>query len=134
MKPRPIIYWIATAIIAFVFISGGAAGVARPPSVMQGMLHLGYPPYFMLILGTWKFLGGVIILLPGTKLLKEWAYAGMLFDLTGASASHAAVGDPVVHIIVPLIILIILAISWALRPPSRTLLAGRSKPLMPAAM
>ena len=83
------------------------------------MTHLGYPDYFVLILGTWKVLGGITVLLPRTAMLKEWAYAGMLFDLTGASASHAAVGDPAGKIATPLVMLAIVAASWALRPESR---------------
>jgi DoxX-like family len=66
------------------------------------MTHLGYPPYF--ILGVWKLLGGLVILLPALPLLKEWAYAGMIFDLTGATASHLAMGDDLRHIVTPLVI------------------------------
>ena len=119
MKMRTIAYWVATALTAFVFLSGGAADVARPSFVMEGMTQLGYPAYFLLILGVWKVLGGIAVLIPRTALLKEWAYAGMVFDLTGASASHAACGDPVGKVITPLIILGIVAASWALRPASR---------------
>src|SRR5215813_12394079 len=90
MKMRPIAYWITTALTAFVFLSGGAADVARPSFVMEGMTQLGYPPYFVLILGVWKVLGGIVVLAPRLPRLKEWAYAGMVFDLTGAAASHAA--------------------------------------------
>jgi uncharacterized membrane protein YphA (DoxX/SURF4 family) len=116
---RLIAYWVTTGLTAFVFLSGGAADLARPPAVMEGMTHLGYPAYFFLILGVWKILGGVAVLIPRFPRLKEWAYAGMLFDLTGASASHAAIGDPVGKIATPLIILGIVMASWALRPESR---------------
>jgi len=119
MKMRSIAYWMTTALTAFVFLSGGAADVARPSFVMEGMTQLGYPGYFVVILGVWKFLGGVAVLLPRTPMLKEWAYAGMFFDLTGASASHAAVGDPAAKIATPLVILGVVAVSWALRPDSR---------------
>ncbi len=90
MKTRLIAYWITTALTAFVFVAGGATDLARPDALMAGMNSLGYPPYFVLILGVWKILGGVAILVPGTPRLKEWAYAGMVFDLTGAAASHAS--------------------------------------------
>jgi uncharacterized membrane protein YphA (DoxX/SURF4 family) len=83
------------------------------------MTHLGYPPYFMVILGVWKVLGGIAVLIPRTPRLKEWAYAGMFFDLTGATASHASVGDPIAKIVTPLIIVGIVIASWALRPASR---------------
>ena len=88
------------------------------------MTHLGYPAYFMVILGVWKVLGGVVVVAPRLPRLKEWAYAGMLFDLTGAAASHAAVGDPVAKIATPLILMGIVAASWALRPGSRKLSIG----------
>jgi uncharacterized membrane protein YphA (DoxX/SURF4 family) len=121
MKIRPIAYWVTTALTAFVFLSGGAADLARPGSLMEGMTQLGYPTYFVLILGIWKLLGGVVVLAPRLPRLKEWAYAGMIFDLTGAAASHAAVGDPVGKIVTPLIISGIVMASWALRPESRKL-------------
>ncbi len=124
MKTRLIVYWIATALTAFVFLSGGAADLARPAAVMEGMTHLGYPVYFVTILGVWKILGGIAILLPRTPLLKEWAYAGMFFDLSGASASHASVGDPLLKIATPLIIAAIVVASWALRPAGKTLVAS----------
>jgi uncharacterized membrane protein YphA (DoxX/SURF4 family) len=96
--------------------------------VMEGMTQLGYPAYFVLILGVWKVLGGVAVLIPRFPLLKEWAYAGMLFDLSGASASHASVGDPAAKIATPLIILGIVATSWALRPESRKVRGASGKP------
>lgn len=128
MKTRLILYWITTALAAFVFLSGGAVDIARPGFAMEGMRHLGYPDYFMVILGVWKVLGGLIVLAPAFPRLKEWAYAGMLFDLTGATASHASVGDPLIKIATPLIILCVVIASWALRPDSRKLLDGSAKP------
>lgn len=119
MNARTIAYWITTSLIAFSFLSGGVVDLMRPPFALQGMSHLGYPPYFMLILGFWKVAGGVAILIPGFALLKEWAYAGIVFDLTGASASHLASGDAVFHIVTPLIMVGLVVASWALRPPSR---------------
>ncbi len=114
-------YWVCTVLVAFVFLSGGVADLWRPPQVLEGMTHLGYPAYFMLILGVWKLLGGGVILLPGLSLLKEWAYAGMIFDLTGASASHIATGDGVRHILTPLVLAALVVASWALRPGNRRL-------------
>jgi uncharacterized membrane protein YphA (DoxX/SURF4 family) len=124
MKARLIAYWVATGLTAFVFLSGGASELARPASLIAGMMHLGYPMYFVSILGIWKILGGLAVLAPRLPLLKEWAYAGMFFDLTGAAASHASVGDPVAKIATPLIILCIVVTSWALRPASRTMRGG----------
>ena len=118
---RKVAYWITTALTAFVYVSGGAVDIARPEFAVQGIVHLGYPEYFMVILGVWKVLGGIVVLLPGLPRLKEWAYAGMVFNLTGAAASHAASGDVAGEIATPLVILAIVAMSWALRPTSRKL-------------
>jgi uncharacterized membrane protein YphA (DoxX/SURF4 family) len=120
MKIRQIAYWITTALTAAVFLSGGAGELARPAPLMEGMARLGYPAYFVTILGIWKILGGIAILIPKTPRLKEWAYAGMFFDLSGAAISHAASGEQP-KIAAPLIILAIVIASWTLRPQSRKL-------------
>ena len=101
MKIRTIAYWITTGLSAFVFLLGGAFDAARPDSVVDIMAKLGYASYVAVILGVWKVLGGVVVLIPRFPRLKEWAYAGMVFDLTGAAASHAACGDPVSEIVTP---------------------------------
>jgi uncharacterized membrane protein YphA (DoxX/SURF4 family) len=127
MKSRAVAYWICTVLVAFMFLSGGVADVLRPPQVVEGMTHLGYPSYFTVILGVWKILGGIAILLPAFPLLKAWAYAGMIFDLTGATASHASVGDDVRHIVTPLLIAAVVVASWWLRPASRRLDRGSDR-------
>jgi uncharacterized membrane protein YphA (DoxX/SURF4 family) len=121
MKAQAIGYWICTVLIGLAFLSGGVVDVMRAPQALEGMTHLGYPPYFMTVLGVWKILGAVVILLPGFALVKEWAYAGMIFDLTGATASHLAVGDDVRHIVTPLVLVALVVASWALRPEGRRL-------------
>jgi len=121
MKAKTIGYWTTTAIIAFVLLSGGAAELAHRPETLEGMAHLGYPLYFTLILGVWKVLGGIALLAPRFPRLKEWAYAGTFFDLTGAVASHAARGDDTGHLLWPLLFAILTLASWALRPQSRIL-------------
>ena len=98
-------------------------------AVIEAMTKLEYPSYLAVILGVWKVLGGVAVLIPRFPRLKEWAYAGMLFDLTGAAASHAACGDPVGEIVTPLVILGIGMASWALRPDSRTLRDNPGNPI-----
>jgi len=123
MSPRTAIYWTSTAVIALAFLSGGAAYLAGADVPIRGFAALGYPTYVATIIGIWKVLGGAVLLAPRLPRLKEWAYAGALFDLTGAAFSHAAVGDPVVKVIVPLVFLGVTAASWALRPASRTLAA-----------
>jgi len=98
-----------------------APASARADEPLRGMAALGYPAYFVTILGAWKLLGGLALLAPRLPRLKEWAYAGIAFDLTGAAFSHAAVGHPAAKVIAPLVILGLAAASWALRPASRRL-------------
>jgi len=121
MKAQAVGYWICTVLIGLSFLSSGAAHLLRVPQVVEGITHLGYPAYFVTILGIWKVLGGGAVLFPGFALLKEWAYAGMIFDLTGAAASHAAVGGDVRHILTPLVLAVLVVGSWALRPEGRKL-------------
>ena len=124
MKAKPIVYWTMTILVAF-FMSGGVAQILQYRTNPHGVVpELGYPMYFFAILGAWKVLGAITILVPGFPRLKEWAYAGIFFDLTGAAASCAAVGGYGAygfHVLAPLIIAGFLMTSWALRPPSRTI-------------
>jgi hypothetical protein len=110
------IYWIITIIIAIVFFITGVGNLVPFEHIAQDMLHLGYPTYFRIILGSWKILGAVTILFPGIPRLKEWAYAGMVFDLTGAMFSRLATGSGVMLAIIPMAIAGLVLISWALRP------------------
>jgi hypothetical protein len=118
---RHAVYWTTTILTALSFLSGGAAYLSRIDATVEGMLSLGYPLYFITILGVWKILGSLAILAPRLPHLKEWAYAGIAFDLTGAALSHTAVSNAPVKIAVPLVLLGIAAASWALRPQSRRL-------------
>jgi hypothetical protein len=125
MKAKNIAYWITTIVVAFFLGGGGAAQVARVPGTVDGFVRiLHYPAYFVPLLGVWKVLGAIAILVPRFPRLKEWAYAGIFFDLTGAAASCAAVGVYGAygfHILAPLIIAVVAMASWALRPASRIL-------------
>jgi DoxX-like family len=132
MTARNIGYWITTGLAALAFAFGGVADLAGFPEVAAGMAHLGYPAYFTGLLGLWKVLGAGAILAPGTARLKEWAYAGMVFDLTGAAYSHASSGDPAGKILTPLVLLGLVVASWALRPEARALReAPASAPSLP---
>ncbi len=95
--------------------------LVRPPDLVELIAKLGYPAYLLLILGTWKVLGAAAILAPRLPRLKEWAYAGMVFDLVGAVLSHGASGDPAGKLVPPLVILGLVVASWRLRPESRKL-------------
>ena len=121
-RARNIAYWITTILLAF-FMSGGIAQLMQYRANPHGVVpDLGYPMYFFAILGVWKILGAIAILVPRYPRLKEWAYAGIFFDLTGAAASCAAVGVYGAygfHILAPLIIAGLCVASWALRPESR---------------
>jgi uncharacterized membrane protein YphA (DoxX/SURF4 family) len=121
-KGKKIAYWITTILIAF-FMSGGVAQIAQYHGNPHGFVPvLGYPMYFFAILGFWKVLGAIAILVPRFPRLKEWAYAGIFFDLTGAAASCAAVGGYGAygfHVLAPLVIAGLTVASWALRPESR---------------
>jgi uncharacterized membrane protein YphA (DoxX/SURF4 family) len=129
VNAKTIAYWVTTALTALVFLGGGVADVLQPADLVKGMTDLGYPTYVTTILGVWKILGGFAVLAPRLPRLKEWAYAGMIFDLIGASASHAAVGDPAGKVATPLIILGIVMASWVLRPESRTLRDAAGTPI-----
>ncbi len=115
-RARLIAYRATTGLAALALSAIGAGDLLRVPAIVAGLTHLGYPGYFATILGTWKLLGVAAILAPGLPRLKEWAYAGMFFTLSGAALSHAAMGDPVSKILVPLLLLGAVLVSWALRP------------------
>ena len=124
MKWKSTVYWVTTGFTAFGLLPGGVADLMHPPGVVAGMALLGYPGYFLTILGIWKVLGGLTLLAPRLPRLKEWAYAGAIFDFTGAAASHAACADYGkygFHIIVTVLFTAFTLASWALRPPSRRL-------------
>jgi uncharacterized membrane protein YphA (DoxX/SURF4 family) len=127
---RVIGYWATTIIIAFEFLAGGVVDLTHGrTNVMSGepvvlvLAHLGYPAYLLTILGIWKLLGGITLLVPRFPRLKEWAYAGAFFVYIGAAASGVVRGhdDPGTLIWGPLIFAMITLASWALRPQSRTL-------------
>lgn len=120
-RARTIAFWVATIFGPASFVIGGYLHLTRDPQVMATLAHLGYPVYFATIMGVWKLLGAIAIVVPGMPRLKEWAYAGFFFDLTGAAATRAFVGDGAADILAPLVFLALVAASWALRPASRTL-------------
>ncbi|AXC10727.1 hypothetical protein ACPOL_1379 [Acidisarcina polymorpha] len=124
-KAKYTAYWTTTILVAFFIGGGGGAQVMQFRTNPHGLVPvLGYPTYFFAILGSWKVLGALAILAPRLPRLKEWAYAGIFFDLTGAALSCAAVGGYGAygfHIFAPLILTGLTVASWALRPESRTI-------------
>ena len=111
-------YWIFTVLAALLFAVPGAALLLRVPHFTSDMAGLGYPAYFLTILGIWK-LGAIAILSPRLPRLKEWAYAGMIFDLSSAAISRAVVGGDPIKILPPIIVGIFVIFSWRLRPAER---------------
>jgi DoxX-like protein len=118
---RTISYWTSTAIIVFVMASGAVAELTHQWGTLETHTVLGYPIYFLSIIGTWKALGAAALVAPRFQRLKEWAYAGMFFNMTGAFISHAIVGDGMYHLVATGAIALLVVTSWALRPSSRTL-------------
>jgi uncharacterized membrane protein YphA (DoxX/SURF4 family) len=115
-------YWATTALVVFELVLGGVWDVLRVPQVRGLIERLGYPPYFLIILGIWKLLGALVLAAPGFPRLKEWAYAGVLFDLTGAVASLWASGLMNAGTTAyPITMTGVALASWALRPASRRL-------------
>ena len=116
---KTIAYWVVTIFGPASFVIGGYLHLTRDPQVMATLAHLGYPAYFATILGVWKLLGAIALVVPGFPRVKEWAYAGFFFDLTGAAATRAFVGDGVADIVAPLVFLGLVMASRALAPARR---------------
>lgn len=120
-KRNKIIYWIATLWLALGMSSTGIVQLIKLKEETDLMDRLGYPTYFLTILGTWKLLGVIAVLIPKFPLVKEWAYAGFFFAMSGAIFSHAAVGDKAVDYFGPSLLLVLTMASWYFRPAERRL-------------
>jgi uncharacterized membrane protein YphA (DoxX/SURF4 family) len=114
-----IIYWISTIWLALGMLSTGLVQLFKVKGEVDFIIDLGYPMYFLTILGVWKILGVVALLIPRTPLLKEWAYAGFFFMMSGAVFSHIASGEPMKEILPALLLLSLTVISWCFRPADR---------------
>lgn len=122
-KTNKIIYWTSTALLAFGMLGSGISQVLHVKEMDELIAHVGYPLYFMYIIGVWKILGVIAILIPKFKLVKEWAYAGFFFLMTGALVSHLAIGDGGKAIYGPLFQTIFIILSWYFRPADRKLIS-----------
>lgn len=120
-KGRKIAYWIATAFIALGFTTSGILNLMAGDEVVAQYVALGYPAYLPRFLGLAKVLGAIALVAPKFPRLKEWAYAGITFDLLGAAYSHIANGDPIGDVVAPIVLLAVLAASYFLRPTDRRL-------------
>jgi uncharacterized membrane protein len=123
-KRNKIIYWAATVFLAFGMLAQGFAQISHTDGYVDMIVaHLGYPSYFLSIIGVWKILGVIAVLVPGVKLLKEWAYAGFFFVMSGAVFSHVASGDSIFSTAPAVILLIVIATSWYFRPADRKIIS-----------
>ena len=121
-KRNKIIYWIATIWCAFGMLSTALAQLFKYRTGAAGLdsiMHLGYPVYFVNIISTWKILGVLAILVPKYPILKEWAYAGFFFIMSGAAISHIIMGDTIDKILPSLLLLLLSLLSWHFRPANR---------------
>src|SRR5262245_48423814 len=134
---KSVAYWMTTGMVVFSMLSGGIAELARRPETIDGMRLLGYPVYFVMILGFWKVLGSLALVAPRFPRLREWAYAGIFFNMTGAAVSHLVSNSAAWHVEVTLGLAAITIASRALQPANRTLGRGltshRDRSPLPAA-
>ncbi|MGG6231016.1 DoxX family protein [Tenacibaculum sp. SDUM215027] len=119
MKVKNITYWVLTIFLSIGMFAGGIQQMLQIGGYNEIVKALGYPLYLLSILGVWKILGVIVILAPKLTLLKEWAYAGFFFAMSGAAISHVAVGQSFIEAVPSLILLIITVLSWYLRPDNR---------------
>jgi uncharacterized membrane protein YphA (DoxX/SURF4 family) len=112
MRTTRILYWILTGLMAAFMLLSAIPDVLRIPAAVDVFAHLGYPTYLLPFIGVAKILGVVAVLVPGFQRLKEWAYAGLVFDLVGALYSHVAVGDPPGSWVFPIIGLLLVFGSY----------------------
>lgn len=120
-KTQKIIYWIATLWLALGMTSTGIVQLLKIKEEVEMMTQLGYPIYFLTIIGVWKILGVIAILIPKFPLVKEWAYAGFFFAMSGAIFSHLAHGDAFISLFGPTLLLLLTIVSWYFRPSERKL-------------
>ncbi len=114
-------YWVPTVLFSLALTMSGLMAATHQAPMVAAYTHLGYPVYFMTILGVAKLLGAATLLAPGLPRLKEWAYAGFVINMVSAAASHLASGDPAGNAVAPVVLLGLLLASWHLRPEDRRL-------------
>jgi|SRR5580704_8375070 uncharacterized membrane protein YphA (DoxX/SURF4 family) len=118
-KRNKIIYWTSTILVVLGLLPGGIGQDFHAQWSLDLIRPLGYPEYILTIIGAWKVLGSIVLLIPKWPLIKEWAYAGFFFTMSGAVYSHIASGESMNKIVSPLILLILILISWYSRPADR---------------
>jgi uncharacterized membrane protein len=121
-RASKITFWTTTALMSFGMTASGLQQIMHTQAMVDLLAHIGYPTYFLYLIGTWKILAVIAVLVPGFKLLKEWAYAGLFFAMTGALFSHLACGDGFKELIGPAMQTVFIVLSWYNRPPSRRII------------
>lgn len=124
-----IIYWTTTLFLSFGMLAGGVQQLLQIGGYVEIITQLGYPLYLLSILGAWKILGVLVLLVPKFPLVKEWAYAGFFFVMSGAAISHIVEGQPFTEALPSLILLTVTVLSWYFRPASRKIDSLNSKPI-----
>jgi hypothetical protein len=122
-KRNKIIYWVSTIWLALGMLSTGTVQLLKLQADVDLMTNLGYPIYLLTILGVWKILGVAAVLIPKFSLLKEWAYAGFFFAMSGAVFSHFASGSGAKEFFGPVLLIILTVVSWYFRPADRKIIA-----------
>ena len=115
-----IIYVASTAIVVLETLVGAFMDLAHLPYVVQDVRAIGYPTYVLYIVGVWKVLAVAALLWPRVPRLREWAYAGVFFEMSGAAASHVLVGDPIGKYAAPLAFTFLTLVSWWFQPDRET--------------
>jgi hypothetical protein len=123
---KTIAYWVTTGAVVFC-MTGGSFMLLGVKNTVEGMMELGYPSYIIPAIGLGKVLAILAILWPGLPRLKEWAYAGIFFNMMGATVSHVAHEDGAWIVVVTITIAALTLASWALRPESRRLAAPQQR-------
>ncbi|MBL1220966.1 DoxX family protein [Chryseobacterium sp. L7] len=118
-KRNKIIYWIFTIWMALGMFSTAIVQLMKNKDELANFTNLGYPAYLMIMIGVWKILGVIAVLIPKRPLLKEWAYAGFFFVMSGALISHIIIGDTLGRTLPALLLLVLVLISWYFRPADR---------------
>ena len=119
MRTKKIIYWIATIWLSLGMLSTGIVQLLQMEQDKTRMALLHYPVYLLTLLGIWKILGVIAVLIPRFPILKEWAYAGFFFAMSGAVFSHIASGSPLGEIVPSVLLLVLTVVSWYFRPAER---------------
>ena len=115
---RSVIYWISIGLVAAMSLFAGFAYLSGSPQAVAGFAHVGYPQQLRILLGIAQPLGAIALLIPGVPKLKEWAYAGFTFAWIAAPVAHYLAGDGATSLS-PLVLLVLLAVSYVTRPASR---------------